>query len=80
MPPKHDNFASWAIFVAGSACLIIGLPGLIRYVLTGDTHFDGYRSVPLQLTGGDAALVLAAHSALGAYLLWLAIRRLTGKA
>ncbi len=79
MTYKHDNFASWAIFVGGCACLIIGAPGLLRFMLTGDTHFNGYRSVPFQLTGSDAALVLAAHTFLGTYLLWVATRRLTGK-
>ena len=79
MAYKHDNFASWAIFVGGCAFLIIGAPGLVRFMLTGDTYFNGYRSVPLQLTGGDAALVLAAHTFLGAYLLWIASKRLMGK-
>ena len=80
MSTQHDKFESWGLFIFGSLLLVMSFPGLVRYMLTGDTYFHGYRNVPFDLFGGEAFLMLMAHFLIGAYLFWLGARRLIGKA
>jgi|APMI01.1.fsa_nt_gi hypothetical protein len=79
MADRPDKYASWAMFLFGALLVVKSLPGLMRFMLTGDTYFAGYKSIPLDLTGGDAVLMLSAHFAAGAYFCWLGAKRLTGK-
>ena len=79
MSKQSDPYAAWATFFAGGVFFILGLPGLVRFVLTGDTYFRGYKSVPFDLVGGEAALVLGVHLLIGLYFLWLGAQKLTNK-